>query len=191
LRKQGGCGAQQAGVICFAKVFYASVHAFFRGLMATASGLGPGLLLPFRPPATGRSSDRWRRSAASLTRFSFAEVPLIASVSSARLRFRAAIRSTTGGGVTTSRGLMGSPFSLAHMLERGMTIHVAVVDFAMPGMNGAALVQAARHLQPGCRSCSPAAMPTRPRSRLSPARRSCASPFISQNLPTRSGARFA
>jgi Histidine kinase-, DNA gyrase B-, and HSP90-like ATPase/Response regulator receiver domain len=31
-----------------------------------------------------------------------------------------------------------------HMLEQGMTI-VAVVDFAMPRMNGAALAQAARH----------------------------------------------
>ena len=37
---------------------------------------------------------------------------LIAGVSCARLRFRAAIRSITGGGVMTSRGLMGRPFSL-------------------------------------------------------------------------------
>ena len=36
-----------------------------------------------------------------------------------------------------------------HMLEQGMTIDVAVVDFAMPRMNGAALAQAARRLQPG------------------------------------------
>jgi len=36
-----------------------------------------------------------------------------------------------------------------HMLEQGKTMDVAVVDFAMPRMNGAALAQAARHLQPG------------------------------------------
>ena len=36
-----------------------------------------------------------------------------------------------------------------HMLEQGTTIDVAVVDFAMPRMNGAALAQAARRLQPG------------------------------------------
>jgi CheY-like chemotaxis protein len=36
-----------------------------------------------------------------------------------------------------------------HLLEQGLTIDVAVVDFAMPRMNGAALAQAARCLQPG------------------------------------------
>ena len=36
-----------------------------------------------------------------------------------------------------------------HMLEQGMTMDVAVVDFAMPRMNGAALARAARRLQPG------------------------------------------
>jgi CheY-like chemotaxis protein len=36
-----------------------------------------------------------------------------------------------------------------HMLEQGLTIDVAVVDFAMPRMNGAALAQTARRLQPG------------------------------------------
>jgi signal transduction histidine kinase len=36
-----------------------------------------------------------------------------------------------------------------HMLEQGMTIDLAVVDFAMPNMNGAALAHAARRLQPG------------------------------------------
>jgi signal transduction histidine kinase len=36
-----------------------------------------------------------------------------------------------------------------HMLERGMTVDVAVVDFAMPAMNGAALAHAARRLRPG------------------------------------------
>jgi len=36
-----------------------------------------------------------------------------------------------------------------HMVEQGMTMDVAVVDFAMPRMNGAALARAARRLQPG------------------------------------------
>jgi len=36
-----------------------------------------------------------------------------------------------------------------HMLERGVTVDVAVVDFAMPAMNGAALAHAARRLRPG------------------------------------------
>jgi hypothetical protein len=36
-----------------------------------------------------------------------------------------------------------------HMLEQGMTMDVAVVDFAMPRMNGGALARAARRLQPG------------------------------------------
>ena len=44
---------------------------------------------------------------------SLAVVPLIAGVSGARLRFRAAIRSITGGGVITSRGLIGPSSSLA------------------------------------------------------------------------------
>jgi signal transduction histidine kinase len=35
-----------------------------------------------------------------------------------------------------------------HMLEQGKTMDVAVMDFAMPRMNGAALAQAARRLQP-------------------------------------------
>jgi signal transduction histidine kinase/CheY-like chemotaxis protein len=36
-----------------------------------------------------------------------------------------------------------------HMVEQRMTMDVAVVDFAMPRMNGAALARAARRLQPG------------------------------------------
>lgn len=35
------------------------------------------------------------------------------------------------------------------MLEQGLDVDVAVVDFAMPTMNGAALAQAARGLRPG------------------------------------------
>ena len=35
------------------------------------------------------------------------------------------------------------------MLERGLIVDIAIVDFAMPGMNGAALAEAARRLRPG------------------------------------------
>lgn len=74
-----------------------------------------------------------------------------------------------------------------HMLEQGISADVAVVDFAMPVMNGAVLAEAARRLRP-CRSCSPAAMQRQRRLTLSPAPQSCASPFRSRNLPTPSGA---
>jgi CheY-like chemotaxis protein len=36
-----------------------------------------------------------------------------------------------------------------HMLEQGMSVDVAVVDFAMPSMNGAALARIAQGLRPG------------------------------------------
>jgi CheY-like chemotaxis protein len=36
-----------------------------------------------------------------------------------------------------------------HMLEQGISADVAVVDFAMPVMNGAVLAEAARRLRPG------------------------------------------
>jgi hypothetical protein len=49
----------RASVIRFAKVFYGSAHAFFRG--GSGGRLGRGLLL-IRPSATGRSNHRWRRS---------------------------------------------------------------------------------------------------------------------------------
>jgi hypothetical protein len=98
-----------------ARVLYGSTHAFFGGLIATAAGLVAGSSFLLRPPATGRSNDRWRRSAAGLARFSLAVMTPVAVVSCARLRFKAAIRSITGGGVMTSRGLIGRPFSSASM----------------------------------------------------------------------------
>ena len=105
-------------MIRLAQPLYASLDAFFRGLIATAAGLVTGSSLLVRPPATGKSNDRWRGAAARLARFSLPIVPLIAGVSCARLRFRAAIRSMTGGGVITSRGLMGRPVSLASISAR-------------------------------------------------------------------------
>jgi hypothetical protein len=93
-------------------------HAFFRGLTATAAGsVGVSSFL-LRPPPTGRSKERWRRSAAGLARLSLAVAPPVTAVSRARLRFSAAIRSNTGVGATTSRGLIGMPFSLASISSR-------------------------------------------------------------------------
>jgi hypothetical protein len=88
----------RARVIRFAKVLYTSAHAFFRGLTATEAGAvaDPSFLL--RPPATGRSNDRWRRSAAGLARFFLAVVPLIACVWVSETHFSAAIKSIIGGG---------------------------------------------------------------------------------------------
>ena len=43
---------------------YYCAHAFFRGLTATAAGSVAVFSLLLRPPATGRSNERWRRSAA-------------------------------------------------------------------------------------------------------------------------------
>ena len=53
---------------------------------------------------------------------SLAVVPLIAGVSGARLRFKAAIRSITGGGVITSRGLIGPFSSLALIKIRELSL---------------------------------------------------------------------
>src|SRR5690349_23421690 len=100
------CGAIHSQGDPFRALLYTSLDAFFRGLIATAAGSVAGSSFRFRPLATGRSNDRWRRSAAGLARFFLAVVPLIAGASCERLRFRAAIRSITGGGVITCRGLM-------------------------------------------------------------------------------------
>ena len=72
-----------------------------------------------RPPDTGKSNDGWRRSDAALMRLSLPDLaPFAAGASPARLRFKAAIRSITGGGVETSLGLMATPFILASIGSR-------------------------------------------------------------------------
>ena len=88
-----------------------SIQAFLRRRVMVRSAAG--FSFPLRPPDTGRSNDGWRRSATALARFSVFLLSLFAGASCARLRFKAAIRSITGGGVLTARGLMGSPFILA------------------------------------------------------------------------------
>jgi hypothetical protein len=78
-------------------------QAFLRRLCWTA-----GSSFPLRPPDTGRSNDGWRRAATASARFSAFVPSLFAGASCARLRFKAAIKSITGAGALTSRGLMGS-----------------------------------------------------------------------------------
>ena len=95
-----------------------SVHAFFRGLITIPRGCVTEPSFVFRLPATGRSNDCCRLSAGDLALLALAAAPPVTGVSWARLRFRAAIRSTTGGGVVALRGLMGRPFSLASTSPR-------------------------------------------------------------------------
>src|SRR3984893_8510175 len=90
-------------------------QAFLRPLVATVAGsVARSSFFP-RPPDTGKRSALWRRSGADFARPAFAP---FADGASARLRFKAAIRSITGAGVETSRGLIGSPFTLASISSR-------------------------------------------------------------------------
>jgi hypothetical protein len=66
----------------------------------------------FRPPDTGNKSDAWRRSGVAFVRWPLPALPAFAGDSFARLRFKAAIRSITGGGALTARGLMATPYHL-------------------------------------------------------------------------------
>ena len=72
-----------------------------------------------RPPLTGSNKAGWRRSGLLLAAFLEA-VPkrFDAGASCAKLRFNAAIRSMTGGGVAISLGLTVSPFTLASISSR-------------------------------------------------------------------------
>jgi hypothetical protein len=120
------CGLDRAREIGFAKGVCASVHAFCRRRMALVTGLvmGPSPLV--RPPANGRSNDRWRRSAAGRARLPVVVMPLMAGASCARLSFSAAVRSIAGGGVVTPPGLTGEPFSLATISPQRRLIPVAM-----------------------------------------------------------------
>src|SRR5215467_3439173 len=97
---------------------YATVDAFSRGLMAAAAGSIARFCFLLPLPATGRSNDRWRRSAAGLARLPLVVLASIAGGSWARLHLSAAIRSIADGGVMNSRGLMGRPFNLAPISTR-------------------------------------------------------------------------
>jgi hypothetical protein len=96
-----------------------NIHAFFRGLIGiivVGAVLGPSFLL--RLPAKGRSNGRCGLSAGDLALLALAAASPVPGVSWSRLRFRAAIRSTTGGGVAALRGLTGRPFKLTSTSPR-------------------------------------------------------------------------
>jgi hypothetical protein len=93
-------------------------QAFLRRLVAVLVGSAAGCPFLLRPPDTGKSNDGCRRSGFVLVRFSLVALPPLAGASRARLRFKAAIRSITGGGTLTARGVMGSPFILASISPR-------------------------------------------------------------------------
>ena len=68
-----------------------------------------------RAPATGNNNAGWRRSGAVLLGFfDAAAVRFDAGNSCAKLRFKAAFRSMTGGGAVISFGFTVRPFILAH-----------------------------------------------------------------------------
>jgi hypothetical protein len=94
-----------------------SAQAFFHRLVAVVVCSAAGCSFLLRPPDTGKSNDGWRRSGIVLVRFScFFALPLFAAVSCARLRFKADIRSITGGGALPTSGLIATPFILAWIL---------------------------------------------------------------------------
>jgi hypothetical protein len=95
-----------------------SIQAFLRRRAVTVVCCATGSFFALRPPNTGKSNDGWRRSGSALVRFPLFAIPFPAGASCARLRFKAAIKSITGGGAVTARGLIGNPFILASISSR-------------------------------------------------------------------------
>ena len=82
-----------------------SAQAFFRRLVPTMACSAASSFFLLQPPNTGKSNDRWRGSGAAFARFSLFALPAFPGASCARLRFKADIRSMTGGAALTARGL--------------------------------------------------------------------------------------
>jgi hypothetical protein len=78
--------------------------------------------------ASGSSNAAWRRSVTLALRLGAARgFGSFEGFSWARLRFRAAMRSITGGGTLSAHGLMGSPFILAlDQLPQGFLVAVPI-----------------------------------------------------------------
>src|ERR1700720_2153658 len=85
--------------------------ACLRRLGAGVVGSAAVCAFRFRPPGTGSKRAGWRRSGAIFA--FFAAVCFEPDASRARLRFKAVMRSMTGGGAAISLGLTVSPFILA------------------------------------------------------------------------------
>ena len=91
--------------------------ACLRRLAAGVVGSAAACAFRFRPPGTGSKRAGWRRSGAILFAF-FGAVRFAPDASRARLRFKAAMRSMTGGGAAISLRLTVSPFILASSSSR-------------------------------------------------------------------------
>jgi hypothetical protein len=85
--------------------------ACLRRLGAGVVGSAAVCAFRFRPPGTGSERAGWRRSGAIFA--FFGAVCFEPDASRARLRFKAVMRSMTGGGAAISLGLTVSPFILA------------------------------------------------------------------------------
>ena len=108
LTGSGRTVVEQKGFLAFG-----SAHAFLRRPVAVVICSAAGCSFLLRPPDTGKSNAGWRRSGIVLVRFCcFFAVPPFAGVSCARLRFKADMRSITGAGALTARGLTGRSFIL-------------------------------------------------------------------------------
>ena len=83
--------------------------ACLRRLGAGVVGSAAICAFRFRPPGTGSKRAGWRRSGAVFA--FFGAVCFEPDASRARLRFKAVMRSMTGGGAAISLGLTVSPFS--------------------------------------------------------------------------------
>ena len=81
-------------------------QAFLRRLVPAVLSSSAGCSFLFRPPDTGNKSDAWRRSGVAFVHWPLPALPAFAGDSFARLRFKAAIRSITGEGSMTARGLI-------------------------------------------------------------------------------------
>src|SRR6202040_1810082 len=82
--------------------------ACLRRLGAGVVGSAAVCAFRFRPPGTGSKRAGWRRSGAIFA--FFGAVCFEPDASRARLRFKAVMRSMTGGGAAISLGLTVSPF---------------------------------------------------------------------------------
>src|SRR4029077_13729460 len=125
--------------------------ACLRRLGAGVVGSAAVCAFRFRPPGTGSKRAGWRRSGAIFA--FFAAVCFEPDASRARLRFKAVMRSMTGGGAAISLGLTVSPFILAS-ISRGVSAAVHSVrplsDRTASDGNGRQQREADRH-----RRCQP------------------------------------
>src|ERR1700730_6316857 len=97
--------------------------ACLRRLGAGVVGSAAVCAFRFRPPGTGSKRAGWRRSGAIFA--FFGAVCFEPDASRARLRFKAVVRSMTGGGAAISLGLTVSPFILASISSCKGTVKLA------------------------------------------------------------------